>query len=470
SAVRTAPKNSIPVSDENAAERLKELRRLAEKSDALSKKESDLLDLKDKVYNIKRSLGELETANADLSRIEEKEASFAGFQSIPRDAQQILDEYENNQAEKMVEQGELTEDIALIEQQLQMDQRNLLQNKFLWGGGILTALSLILGLFLELEGPERYVQGLVLVTGVGLVGYALYQDLMRGSQKKAWKNKLENKNKNLEILTARFKRENAKYFELLEKTGTENRESFETRFTEFKNLMGEKYEVTGRIEKILSGRSIEDLEREMIENQTKLQAQEEEIAIIKPGIPDSYTVQNEIRAIEERLNPGMSISGGSSFEDLTGGPAVANGPGLEMYGGSSPGLGSFFEKDWDLLTASAGLTAEQVAQFLQKRLSALCGNRLKMTVMPGGKIESDPGFETLSSGILDFLFIGMFLIRSQLLRKIPFPLVLDDPMVTLDSELQGILLNFAKDVSRGRTILWFSHTGYPVENANLIKI
>jgi energy-coupling factor transporter ATP-binding protein EcfA2 len=464
------PVSSAPIGDpqgrEKTRERIEALKKEAEKSDQVAQKESELLDYKDKAFSIKRVFNDLAMLDSQLSELMEKEKSLPGFQAIPKEIHTLMEEYERNLQEKEIEEQHLNEETEIIEQQLVMDQQPLIQNKLLWVGVGLAGISLlgalVLPAFIDVEGMVKGLDFLGLLGGIGLVLFAMVSDFQRLSRKKIWKEKLDNKNKNLEMLNVKFQRENSKYFEALAKTESEDKNAFEAKLSDYQRLMEEKRELLVRKDQLLQQKTKESLEAELTEADGKAASLEGEIQRLKPGTLDPYILQNEIKTLEESL---LSGSSDPSFAKSIEWPET----GVPGDNGASPSVASFFQEDWPFLLKSSQLDQEKLRGLIQNRVSS-AGNGLKGQVSDEGMVTLNKDSEILSQGAKDQLFLSFFILRSGLLKNIPFPLLFDDPLVTVDPSRQTILLNSLRDLARTRQVILFSNTLYPVENSNVIRL
>lgn len=456
------PTAETDLSKEKIQERLEELRKQSVQADAVAQKESEMLDYKDKAFSLNRTLNDLEAIEIELAGSIEKEKDFPGFDSIPRDIKNMIEDYEKTLAEKNSEEHQLIDEKEIIEQQLILDQPNLIQNKFLWGGAGLVLMTIAVGVVLDLEGLYKHLNFLGLLTGFGLILFALIGDFRSISRRKIWRGKLENKNKNLEILAARFRRENVKYFEGLEKTNSPDKETFETRLSSFYSLKEDERNLLSRRNQVLGEKTKEAIEAEIKEAADKANLLEKEINQIKPGAIDPYVIQNEIKMLEEKLSTEDSFL-------LQDGP-VAISSTEERFSGSYESISVFFEDDWPLILKACSLTPEEVSEKIQKRVSHYTGNQFHLEVGQQGTLTFNQDLETLSSGTLDHLFLVLCLVRVELFQNVPIPLFLDDPFLTLDSSRLTLILNALKALASFRQVILFSNSNDSNDTANVIKL
>jgi energy-coupling factor transporter ATP-binding protein EcfA2 len=449
--------------DSTAKASLEELKKQEAKADQLSQKESEMLDYKDRIFSIKKTLSTLESIESDLSSLSEKESIFPGFTSVPRDINQLIEDYEKTALEKNNEEQQLIEEKEIIEQQLSMDQQNLLQNKFLWAGGAIVLIAIFLPFFLDVEGILKQIDLIGLLVGIGLALFSLFKDFNKISQKKIWGAKLENKNKNLEMLNARFQREHSKYFDILNKTESANRDEFETKFSAYRQLKDEEKSLLEKKESILANKSKEALLADLIEASEKADAAEREINQLKPGTRDPYIIQQEIKALEDSLSSGKSGPAEATF-------AINAEEGFQSTEEPSKSLVAFFENAWDLILKRSGLNYDQIHQLIEKKISFVAGHAVTPQVNENGTLSLGRDENTLSPGTVDQIFWSLFLSRLELLKNIPLPLLLDDPLITLDPVHQALVLSSLKELSKDKQIILFSSSPYPVELANLIKL
>ncbi|MFI5303159.1 MAG: ATP-binding protein [Nitrospiria bacterium] len=467
---RTVLSPVIPATEKKTADdsqiksSLEDLKKQEAKADLLAQKESEMLDSKDKIFSIKRTLNELETIETELSGFSEKEKMYSGFSSVPREIDQLIEDYEKAILDKTNEEQQLLEEKEIIEQQLSIDQQNLLQNKFLWTGGVIVLFALFLPFFLDVEGVVKQIDLVALLLGIGLALFSLIRDFNKISQKKVWNVKLENKNKNIEILNAKFQREHLKYFSVLQKTGCSSREEFETKFSSFKQMKADESALLQKKQSLLANKPKEVLLAELIEASEKADVSEREINQLKPGTRDPYIIQQEIKALEDSLSSGSSQMAldVNSFNPEEGIASVGAGP--------SRAIRTFFEVDWELMVKMSQLNPGQINLLIQKKIANITGSSISFTVNEKGEISLNPPQETLSPGVVDQIFLTLFCVRLELLKNISFPLLLDDPLITLDPGHQALILSSLKELSKVRQVILLSNTPYPIEAANYIKL
>ncbi|MHB8482227.1 MAG: ATP-binding protein [Nitrospiria bacterium] len=456
------PTEGNDLSKEKTQDRLAELKKQLTLADAVAQKESEMLDDKDRVYSLKRILNDLDAIEAELAGITEKGKEFSGFESIPGDIKATIEDYEKSLGEKNSEEQELIEEKEIIEQQLVLDQQTLVQNKWLWAGSGLVLAAIAAGVVMDLEGLFKNLDFAGLLTGFGLIVFALIDDFRRISQKKIWKGKLDNKNKNLEMLDARFKREHAKYFDALEKTGSPDKETFETRLSDFLQLREDERGLLSRKERLLEEKTKESIQAEINEANEKINSLEKEINQLKPGSGDPYVIQNEIKILEEQLSAEDSFS---SLDSPPSNPSIQ-----KDFSAPSRFISSFLEKDWPLILKTGSLTPEQAGDMIQKKFALCAGNQFKLKVSEQGSLAFNQDLETMSPGTLDHIFLSLCLVRTDLFQNIPIPFFLDDPFITLDPSRQSLILNGLKTLDAARQIILFSNSVYPVDTANIIKL
>ena len=75
--------------------------------------------------------------------------------------------------------------------------------------------------------------------------------------------------------------------------------------------------------------------------------------------------------------------------------------------------------------------------------------------------------ETLSHGTLDQVFLSIYLgLVINLGPDYPFPLLLDDPLLTLDSRRQEVILETLREISKKRQVLLLSNSLYPLKEGD----
>ena len=478
-----------PESQENTTRKLKrlqELKALAEKAEQVYQLEEQLSDAQSRVGILKRKLSDLKEVDWELEQINEKIGAFTGLEGTPEHLRQLVEEFEEKLGERNREHRTLEEDRTLLEHQISMIPAGpIYKRKAFLMGALATSLSFGAGLFVSLSGIYQHLYLVGLLMGLGFMAASIIVDARWLSRKKILADKLHGKLKNMELLEARFRRVNAKFFELLKKTHTDSVQAFKEKMNAYDLLSATHQRLLEESKRVLEGKEPPALQQEYEEKSGLVQEIEREIKNYHEIPPDLPSLYEEIRAVEKEL---ASASGGrgqaSLQQSASGGSGEVTQPsdGKDIPANYGNGLHDPIKMLLqDPLVRSHGQVSSTAREIFTKlslgayrdlmildsstassALGGLGGGRVGLFA----KDSSDPvPLEELSSGTLDQVFISLYLgFLMTLGHNHPFPLLLDDPLLTLDPQRQKIVLDILRDLSQKRQVILLSHMPYPIRD------
>ncbi|MGH7273618.1 MAG: hypothetical protein ACREIQ_04080, partial [Nitrospiria bacterium] len=263
-------------------------------------------------------------------------------------------------------------------------------------------------------------------------------------------------------------------------THTDSVEAFKEKMNAYDLLSAARQRLLEESKRVLEGKEPPALQQEYDEKSGLAQEIEREIKNYHEIPPDLPSLYEEIRAVEKELASAsggqgqarlmQSASGGSGEvtqpSDGKGIPAnYGNGlhdpikmllqdPLVRSHGQISSTAREIFTK------LSLGAYRDLMIMDSSTASSALGGGRVGLLA----KDSSDPvPLDELSSGTIDQVFISLYLgFLMTLGHNHPFPLLLDDPLLTLDPQRQKIVLDILRDVSQKRQVILLSHMPYPI--------
>jgi len=445
--------------------RLQELKSIADKAEELFQLEEQLSDAQSRVGALKRKLADLKKADQELEQIHEKGETFTGLEMTADQLQEFTEEFEEKLRERNREYQTLEEDRSVLEHQLSLIPTDpIYKNKLFIAGAVTTVLSFGIGLFVTLPGFYQHLYLLGLLVGLGLMVTPVIVDMHWHSRKKLLEDKLHGKLKNTELLEARFRRENLKFFDLLKKTNTDSVEAFKEKIKAYDFLSGSRQRLLEERERLLEGKEPQSLQTEYDEKLVLIQELNQKIKRYQ-GIPaDLPSLREEIRILEKEV---ASAPGGRQHALRQSESIRQAAPSQQSK--TSPNLNnghhnSIHELLQDPLVNQTQLfnTAREIFKkvSLGTYLDLTLDESSRISLIPNGSPTPIP-LEALSHGTLDQVFLSIYLgLLLNLGPDHPFLLLLDDPLVTLDSKRQEIILEILRKISQKRQVILLSCMPY----------
>jgi energy-coupling factor transporter ATP-binding protein EcfA2 len=476
--------------------RLQELKAIADKAEELFQLEEQISDAQSRVGILKRKLADLQRVDQEIEQINEKAKTFTGLSEglagparargvgasedvleghrtgphiegwTAEQLQELVEEFESKLTERNREYQTLEEDRSLLEHQLGIIPIDpIYKNKLFIAGAVATALSFGIGLFVTLPGFYQHFYLLGLSVGLGLMATSVVVDMRWHSRKKLLEDKLQGKLKNIELLEARFRRENIKFFDLLKKTNTDSVETFKEKLKAYEFLSGSRQRLFEERERLLEGQDIQSLQTEYDEKLGLIQEVNQKMKRYQ-GIPvDLPSLRDEIRILEKEV---AAASGGKQHARSQAGFMRHTPPSQQSK--DSPNLNNGHQNSIHELLKDPLVTQNQLfntAREIFKKVSfgtyldLILDESSRISLIPNGSPTPVP-LEALSHGTLDQVFLSLYLgLLLNLSPDYAFPVLLDDPLVTLDSKRQEVILEVLREISQQRQVILLSCTFYP---------
>jgi uncharacterized protein YhaN len=309
---------------------------------------------------------------------------------------------------------------------------------------------------------------LVLLAGVGLMGYAGFLDFIKLNKRKGIEKKIRETDRQRLHVEAAFKKENAACVELLKKTGCGDVASLKEKVKTYEQFSSARRQLESDRKQFLGPKTIEELQQD-VDAVTGQMAQIESKLKASSSLPsDLYLIQEEVRGLERDLAAPLSADPLSSLNPFSK-TAVAGDPPSDDRSPRflSPPL-------------RAGLQTAPVHSVLLGRLPDLTAQMIRLAEKLGGRAEtqirlneemmpvlisstkSPIPWEALSSGQRDLYHLALQLAVAQILSPShPFPLLLDNPLPALDLPHQQKVLDILREIAQNRQILLLSSVAYP---------
>jgi len=217
------------------------------------------------------------------------------------------------------------------------------------------------------------------------------------------------------------------------------------------------------------------LKQTLHNSRAKLEKLESEKLALEGTPSDLYSIQEEIRILEEESLPEtnsdekapvLKKSETSQPTEALSVPSALQEDSLSnpLYANLDPML---YQKLFPIKPEAMRVAAN--ALFKNMAPQQAC----EIALSPEGNVslKDSDGFplpwKTINSGSLDLIWIVLFLsVQGLLKNKHPFPLLLDDPFIGLDIKRQIALLKVLRAISRYRQVIFSTTRDLPVQEGD----
>ena len=424
--------------------------KLVELREALQKSE-EAADAEYKAQSAKLALDEVRKKLASLEEIEQKRhdlnaklAELKGCESLPEDLHSLLEAYERSQGQKSTEMEELNSQLSGLKSQLDsLPTVDLMKDKFLLAGGILGAISFILGMFVFSSAQRMYFYG-GLVAAMGLMGFAVFNSTRSSGKRSTLQEDIETLEKDRIGIDKKPDKEGAAMKVLMKSTNSTTPAELKDKADSHRYLLSLRDEIEDQWKRITSDRNPELLQQEY----NKLQQEALELgkaarAVAQNNI-DTYALRQEIERLEgdssSASSGGVAWDFGAETHDLPTDFGAAP--------SSSKGQAGF-HAELESAARIGGIELETlipaVEAAAQRNLLVITNNKyVRIEVGPSGGAptvhaldESIVRYADLSHGTQDVIY---FCLRTGLVEalagKVRLPVLLDDPLAGFDAARQ----------------------------------
>jgi energy-coupling factor transporter ATP-binding protein EcfA2 len=453
---------------EKAQARIDEIQGLLDQADQASNLEDQAGELRIQTTDLQRKLKVSQEKSISLRELDTKEKPLNHLWPISSDDQRVLDQYTEQLAVREDQIRTLDEDRSRIEATTDAipAQPLYMTPLFVSGAGVL-AVSFIVPQFIMIEGLAREFFFLPLLVGVGLMAWAAIRDFQQLSQRKMLNARLQNLTKQQESIDMDFQKDTARARELLEKAACADMESFKRKSAERDHLESLKKEMAAEIESILQGNTPQRIEEELRNVETQLQATEEKARLLSGIASDVYMLQEEMRRLQEELAPS-----GQTEEAAPDSVFGADAP--EDRAEAEPGESFLPEALRELLLK------DPIGARLQSKIPPLntairhwfgrfprtqsiritLNDDLTVSLFTNEGASLVPN--SLGAGLLDCAYFVCHVALAGVVSVAhPFPLLLDDPFLSLDAGNQQIALDILREIAQNKQVLLMASLTHP---------
>lgn len=462
-------------------DRLAELKKQLEQADLLSKLEDDLANTQSLRAEVSRRVRIVKEKTEEISELDHQFGNIKKIGDLPGDYHLVIESTEQQEEVKADTISSLTEEMEYSQQEIELiPGEPFFTNKLFIGGGATTLIAILVGVFLTLTPLIQNLLLIPLLAGFGLMGYIGFLDFLKSNKKKNLEKKIQDSQWKIHRVEREFKRDNEKIIELLEQMSCPDIPVLKEKIREYEGYLQQRKLLESEQKQYLEEKNIGELEREFEKLKTTITTIEEELRQSTTLSSDIYLMQEEYRKLEKQL------SEAKIEQSSTGGPPKDK---AVDEGGEKP-IPETENELPDLLSPDLqeGLKIPSVKTFLFTRLSESLTIIRKFIENIGGPIDKDIEltenlspvlsnkqknsipWDTLSGGQRDLFHLATQLGLIQVLGSAyPFPIILDNPLTTLDPRRQKATLDILKEISQNRQIIYLS-SGPCMENSDANRI
>jgi len=459
--------------------RLEELKYALAKAEETLALDEQAMAAQDRVSSLKQKLTQLGRLAEERDALQNELNGFTGFDQLQPGYVALIEGLAERQRSlhnhldgTQAQLQELEADRTALPSQPIFQQR-----RFQVGAGLIV-LALLVALFVNLPGLFRFVFLALLFPGLGILVWSVATDMRTQNVRTALEEKIKALKKEQETAEKQFAREQRPALELLALTKCDSVEQFKERSRNVDRLHDQIERLTDEQTQILNGQPLEQLQQQLQALTAEAQTLEERVReaasiAAKTGMGDVASLQAEIA----RLESGQSGSAGESG-------LVDFGDALDAKSAPPPGRGA--------AVAPSALTWLEVLRMAwphdhpahQTAVSTLFsklngGGYGKAEWSNGGlhiqardqQREIDP--ELLSGGQRDLLAVACFLApwltartEKLIITLGRFPLLLDEPFLSLDSAAQSAFMQLLRSLSASQQILLATRLPVPEQSGD----
>ena len=460
-----------PASLQLKTSRLEEIQNALALADQIEKLSEQMDEAQSRLSELKRKRERHEVHTQELKQLLAKQAAYEGFSDMPKNASNLLDEYQMAEKTHAQELRELDEQKREVEDQIAMIPATpiFLSRLFLTGIGVMI-LSLLLAFLLSLKGVWQTLYVLGLLLGAGLVAVSVFLDVRRLTQRKTIENKRDELSHAKESFEARFKKQNTIVFDLIKKTACQNADQLKDKIRNYEELLQSIQHLKEEQSRLLGGKSLNELEREHQTYSVAAKELESKIKGIQGAPADIYSLQEEMRMIQREIEDHQTLKAKPNVAAENGESADQTAP--QKSGPSAPwlppskGLEAIPKRQLETLATS------WLRRLTQGRYDRIAYDSLSNLTLIGQNGKPAP-LEQLSSGVRDLVYLSILWAGWQFTSHgtPSLPLILDEPFVGLDESGRRVAVEALKELGQNRQIILLTTASHPIQdNLHLIEL
>ncbi len=427
---------------EEMEKNLEQLREAAREAERLNALEAHISDVHAASADLKRRISTIVRLQNEIAEENEKLELSRPFENAGPNLEALLDAFEDGVREKEDRVSESEERRrGLDHEREKLAEVPIWQNPIFVGGCAGLFLSFVAGLFINLEGIFKQVYLAALFASIGAVVFSVFLDLRNAARRRDLGRRLEGVEKERDAVESRFTSVHAVVVGLLKSTDSPDVAVLRERFYQYTFVRDQRDALKKELEGHLGGKNLEDHQGDLAALSDKLRQAEEELRASAGSVQDPYSLQEEIRRIEE---------------DLSGQDPILDIPSIPSPGDAAPpawpGVAGASALLSDRRDAAISYVSEAFVRFSP-------GGALNLSINASFEPELSPStiISTLSAGTADQIALAyLFGCLKAGPKDGGLPVLWDDPLLRLDATRRAIALELLRDAAKGRQILFFT--------------
>jgi len=339
--VAVTPPAGYGLTVEEKKRRLDELRSQRDKAKAVADIQFEIDGLESKLFDIENKIKGIRSEEDHRDQLQNQLKKLSSFQELPRDIIHRIEDFEGTQREqhKMVN---------VMDQQIGEAQTAYMQihsrtpfhkeQNFLIAAGCVAAgiITRFIGLQ-EKFGFVNFIQLLLIVAGLGLVIWIVFNEMNARTTETEAEEKLEKLKDELKEIEKKFEVESSVIKRMMVDAGVEDPKELHDKLKEYRDLMTKVEEFDERIEKSKRAAGYSQLERERKQYSERIEELNNQMRQAGGAgfVQDPADIQREIDSLQYSLD-----HPGAAPPPTAAAPAFAPAPPMPMGGGGMPPLGN----------------------------------------------------------------------------------------------------------------------------------
>ncbi|MFQ5455256.1 MAG: ATP-binding protein [Nitrospirota bacterium] len=459
-------------------ERIRELKKIIEKINNVLHIEEETSDLNQTADDLKKRISIVENGIEKSNNTREGLRGYELFNNLSPDFHKSIDEYKRKKGIKDDDLQKIKEEIEMIKAEIDLiSNKSIFKDKTFLSGISIILFSILSGLFITLEGIFQQVYLFSLLSGIGITILSIIKDIRISIKRKRMEDRIEERGKNKNDIEERFNRDNIEVVKCMEKSSSEDIQTLIEKIRRYNKLKEELKNCESEMERSSKGKSCDELKAEyesILTNINDLEEKKREIGITDIDI---YGPQEELRILENEIR-GYKESEGSISSPLDTFLEKE-----EIKNGNGDILSSFFTIRFDckeiddlievnMLKLQADIN-EMIGRFSSGKYYDISFDEDSHIIIYSKDSEGEIEIDSLSPSMLDKLFLAIFLATYSIISpKYSFPLIIDDPLVSLDSRSQQLAIEILNDIAikNNSQIIISSTNDLQIKGCNYIKL
>ncbi len=488
---------------EEKEKRLKELKDEYARTKDLEELQFEIDGLQARIFEIEGKKKNINKVDEAIKQAEEILDSYSFFENLPENIDERLGRY-NNLLEMQAKEIEKIDEKALVfdEELMMHKQKPIFYKESLFKVGVALLVVGVGSLLLRSFNQTFQVLALLILGGLGIIGYMAWQHLDLQSKIEKIEKTIKDYENQRQVVFKKFEVEGALTRRLLEQTDTESTDELKEKIEKYRKVQEKAKNLQRRRREMMIEIDWDSLQKEESDLKARIEELEEKVRSHVAVSMDPNEMKREIKELEELLDkhkpgPGAEdaavpdLSSHSSALPEPAPAAQAPDPGRTRMDHdvsatllSGPSAPAAYERMLSGAVSLLGIDREKLIQHFSSRLQlylqALTSKRYQkaewnkegvihlITTEGGGEAS----LAQLSPAARDAVYFALqFTLLELLVQKYPLPLLLDDPYLHLDEGRQMVVSQALKRLSDRTQVILFStqriHSKHASHSLNL---